>query len=175
MAVESIPEILRRRRVSIIGNWLQQTVQTYPEQISRFLQQEKDPFRNPVGHALKEGMPVLFEQLVGDMDQAKMTAPLHDIVRVRAVQDFTASEAVAFVFLLKPVLRREISESGGAPAPQDMAKVEDRIDRMALLAFDLFMQCREKIYEIKADEAKRRVYLLERAHAMSDGPEPEGE
>jgi hypothetical protein len=33
---------------------------------------------------------------------------------------------------------------------------------MALLAFDLYMKCREKIYEIKAEEAKRRVYLLER-------------
>ena len=30
-------------------------------------------------------------------------------------------------------------------------------------AFDLFMGCREKTYEIKANEAKRRVYLLERA------------
>jgi hypothetical protein len=33
---------------------------------------------------------------------------------------------------------------------------------MALLAFDLFMKCRERIYEIKANEARRRMFLLER-------------
>ena len=40
---------------------------------------------------------------------------------------------------------------------------------MALLAFDLFMKCREKIYEIQAEEAKRRVYVLERAQALKRG------
>ncbi len=35
---------------------------------------------------------------------------------------------------------------------------------MALLGFDLFMRCRERIYEIKANEAKRRLYVLERMY-----------
>ncbi len=171
MAVEVILEILRRRREAVVENWLQRTIETYPEQISRFLQREKDPFRNPVGQALKEGLPALFDELAGGMDAERMTPPLHAIVRIRAVQDFTASEAVSFVLLLKPIVRREAAGSAGA---EDLAAVEERIDRMVLLAFDLFVKCREKIYEIKADEARRRVYLLERAHAMSDGPGEEG-
>ncbi len=171
MAVEAILEVLRRRRETVIQNWLQRTIETYPEQISRFLQREKDPFRNPVGQALKEGIPALFDELVGEMNVERMTPPLLGIVRVRAVQDFTASEAVAFVLLLKPIVRGEVGGSAGA---EDLAAVDERIDRVVLLAFDLFMKCREKIYEIKADEARRRVYLLERAHAMSDGPEEEG-
>ena len=46
--------------------------------------------------------------------------------------------------------------SGGSSA------VQRRIDELALLAFDLFMKCREEIYEIKAREAQRKVYVLER-------------
>jgi hypothetical protein len=46
-----------------------------------------------------------------------------------------------------------------------LAVVEGRIDQMALLAFDLFMRCRERIYEIKENEAKRRTALLERMYA----------
>ena len=37
---------------------------------------------------------------------------------------------------------------------------------MALLAFDLFMKCRERIYEIRANEAKRRIFVLERMHGL---------
>jgi hypothetical protein len=32
------------------------------------------------------------------------------------------------------------------------------IDEMALAAFDVYMQCREKIYEMKANEMKSRTY-----------------
>jgi hypothetical protein len=40
---------------------------------------------------------------------------------------------------------------------------------MALLAFDLFMKCREQIYEIKTSEAKRRLFMLERMHGAHNG------
>jgi hypothetical protein len=42
--------------------------------------------------------------------------------------------------------------------------LEDRIDEMALLAFDVFMRCREQLYEVRANEARRRLSILERAH-----------
>ncbi|MDP3001478.1 MAG: RsbRD N-terminal domain-containing protein [Bryobacterales bacterium] len=147
---------LAGERSAVVREWFERTLQSYPEQTSGFLRGEKDPFRNPVGHTLRDGLGVLFDELAGEMDQARITAALDAIVRIRAVQDHTASQAVAFLFLLKEVLRDK------SPAA-DLAMLEKRIDRMALLAFDLYMKCREKIYEIKAEEAKRRVYVLERA------------
>jgi hypothetical protein len=38
---------------------------------------------------------------------------------------------------------------------------------MALLAFDIFVQCREKMQELKVNEMRRRIYLLERMHTGS--------
>lgn len=151
-----VREALEQKRSAILKQWMTRTLQSYADQTSRFLQEEKDPFRNPVGHVLKEGLPVLFDELLGGMDSAALTPALDGIVRIRAVQDFTASQAVAFVFLLKKIVHAEL-------AGEDLAALEERIDELALLAFDLFMECREKIYEIKANEAKRRVFVMERA------------
>jgi hypothetical protein len=142
-------------RSAVIQEWFERTLRDYPGQTVGFLRGEKDPFRNPVGHTLREGLAVLFDEILGEMDEPRITAALDAMVRIRAVQDYTASQAVAFLFLLKEVLREKSPSA-------DLATLENRIDRMVLLAFDLYMKCREKIYEIKAEEAKRRVYLLER-------------
>ena len=147
---------MAEKRSAVIQEWFERTLRSYPGQTVGFLRGEKDPFRNPVGHTLREGLGVLFDEILGEMDGARITAALDAVVRIRAVEDHTASHAVAFLFLLKEVLREK------SPAA-DLAALENRIDRVALLAFDLYMKCREKIYEIKAEEAKRRVYVLERA------------
>src|SRR5574341_843796 len=110
------------------------------------------------------------------MDADKITPLLDGVVRMRAVQDFSASQAVAFVFLLKKVLREELP--CGMEAEQDggaLATIEGRIDEMALLAFDLFMQCRERLYETRANEVKRRFWLLERRHGMNRSAAASGE
>jgi len=154
-------------RHAIIEGWLARTLQTYPEHTGRFLSQEKDPFRNPVGSTLKDALPVLLDGVFERTDPIQITPALDSIVRIRAVQDFTASQAVAFLFLLKPVVREVLW--GDSQALQDregLAALDGRIDEMALLAFDLFMKCRETIYEIKAKEARRRIYVLERMYGM---------
>ena len=151
MKVEDLPleEALARCKEAVVGEWLSRTLRTYSEHTARFLLQDQDPFRNPVGHALRQGLPALFDELAGNMDTARVTSILEGILRIRAVQDFTPSQAVGFLFLLKAVLRDQFS---GA----DLAEMNARIDRVALLGFDLYMQCREKIYAIRADEARRR-------------------
>lgn len=160
-------EALTAKKSAIIKEWLARTLQTYPEHTSRFLLQEKDSFRNPVGHTLKEAFPALFEQLIGGMDATTITSVLDGIVRIRAVQDFTAGQAMAFLFVLKKVVREALQdEIQSCPDGDGLAAVEGRIDEMALLAFDLFMKCRERIYEIKANEAKRRIYVLERMYGV---------
>ena len=145
-------------RGAVVRKWLAQVLETYPEETSRFLLQNKDPFRNPVGRALQEGLPVLFDELAGGMNFSRIDTVLDGIVHIRAVQDFTASQAVGFLFVLKSAIREEV-----APNRPTLDALNSRIDEMALRAFDLYMACREKTYEIKANEAKRRVYLLERA------------
>ena len=158
-----LTELLAARKNAIVKAWLARAFQTYPGNTSRFLAQENDPFRNPVGHTLKAAFPLLLDELHGEMNASRITPVLDGVIRIRAVQDFTAGQAVAFVFLLKKVLREELrSEIQSDREGEGLAAIEGRIDQMALLAFDLFMKCRERMYEIKANEARRRMFLLER-------------
>lgn len=170
MKAEGAPplmEALAAKKSAIVQEWLARTLQTYPEHTSRFLAHEKDPFRNPVGHSLKAALPLLFDELLGEMNASRITPVLDGVVRIRAVQDFTAGQAVAFIFLLKRVIREElIREIQGGADGEALAAVEGRIDEMALLAFDLFIQCRERLYEIKAHEVRRRFEVLLKRHGV---------
>jgi DNA-binding phage protein len=155
-------EDLAQKRGTILEKWLDQTLASYPSQTSRFLRNERDRFRNPVGHTLKEGLATLLDEITGEMDTAKIKSALESIVRLRAVQDFTAAQATGFVFTLREILYDNL-EGGGPPSWQK------RIDEVALLAFDLYMRCREEIYEIKAREGQREVYVWERMCRRAQG------
>ncbi|MBM3748104.1 MAG: hypothetical protein FJW34_20145 [Acidobacteria bacterium] len=163
MKVADLPlrEALAHRKQAVVGEWLARTLRAYPDHTARFLLQDQDPFRNPVGHALRQNLPALYDELLGAMDAARLTPLLEGIVRIRAVQDFTPSQAVGFVFLLKAVLRERFADA-------DLADIETRIDRLALTAFDLYMQCREQIADIRVGEARRAVGALDRAATVRE-------
>jgi RsbT co-antagonist protein rsbRD N-terminal domain len=150
-------------KAAIAKEWLKQTAATYPLQTVDFLLREKDPFRNPVGHALRTQLPLITEELLGEMDRTRLSAALESIVRIRAVQNFSASQSVEFIFLLKRILRE-----GWKQLEEDRVVLEDRIEQAALMAFDLYMKCREKIYEVMADEARRSVAQVEKIYLAAE-------
>jgi hypothetical protein len=152
------------RKQALVKQWLEHTLQTYPERSLQFLLREKDPFRNPVGQTLREGIPLLVEELFGEMNADRVAQALEGIVRIRAVQNFSASEAVGFVFLVRKVLREELPDDREA-----RLELECRIDDMALAAFDLFMRCREQVCEVQVREARRKVGLLEKIYSAVEG------
>jgi hypothetical protein len=152
---------LVNKRESLVKKWFNGIVQAYPESTTRFLVQERDPFRNPIGHTLKESLSALFDGIIQTEEPAALTNELNDIVKMRAVQDFSAGEAVSFPFLLKKIIREECA-ADVSNYPDEFANLEARIDEIALLAFDLFMKSRERLFEIKYNEAKRSRFMLER-------------
>jgi RsbT co-antagonist protein rsbRD N-terminal domain len=152
------------RKRAVAQEWLDLTLRTYPSQSMQFLLHEKDFFRNPVGQAIKEGLALLAEELFGDMNSERVRQALEGIVRIRAVQSFSAREAVGFVFLLKGILQEELAADWAS-----YHELDGRLDEIALAAFDLYVQCRKQISEIQVSEAKRRVALLERIYSGVEG------
>ncbi len=59
---------------------------------------------------------------------------LDDIVRIRAVQQFSASDALGFIFLLKKSLRESIPEKmmKDQHLVGELLKLESRVDSLAL-------------------------------------------
>ncbi|MFH1434866.1 MAG: RsbRD N-terminal domain-containing protein, partial [Pseudomonadota bacterium] len=155
---------------------------SYPPETSQFLQKQKDRFSNPVGHSVAGGTGAIFEALLLGERTDNLLAALDGIIRIRSIQDFSSSQAVSFMFQLKTVIRQELAAqvSSDKDMVEQLLGFESRIDGVALLGFDIYMQCREKLYEISANEAKRRVgKLLERAGCLDtaacrdDAPESE--
>ncbi len=165
-----IKDLLQDRREVILKKWFDVLLQTYPEETSRFLRKEKDPFSNPVGSAITEGISGIYQSILDGVDIKEVSPFLDRIIRIRAVQDFTPSQALGFLFLLKGVIRdvllKEVSKRG---LDEELHTIESRIDDIALIAFDIYMQCREKLYDLRATELRNMTYrLLERANLTKD-------
>jgi hypothetical protein len=160
-----LEKLLLQHKAAILKKWFERILETYPPDSQKFLKSQKNPFANPLGSTLSRGIEEIYDQIIDDrMDEAVLSPSLDRIVRIRAVQDFTPREAMGFMFLLKDVVRgelkKEVQEIG---LFAELAVFESRIDDAALLAFGIYMHCREQIYRIAADELRNRsVNLVER-------------
>jgi hypothetical protein len=140
----------------VLDRWLQCALECHSEETVRFLGAEKDPFRNPVGHTLRENLGVLLEQVLGEMKPEPVQAALQNIIRIRAVQDLTPSRAVQFIFQLRPILREHY-------ASENHEVLDDRIDRLGLWAFEEYSRCRERIADLRISESRRAMAQREPA------------
>lgn len=157
---------LSQIRKAVLKKWFDLIIATYPPESTRLLSNSKDQFANPIGYSISNGIEAIYDQLSTAMNPAELNSALDEVIRVRAVQDFTASQAVAFVFSLKTVIRDVLGERSDAQKPEltaDLAEIDARIDKMAMLAFDVYMERREKFHEIRASEIKKSsIRLFER-------------
>jgi hypothetical protein len=148
---------LAQKKSAIIKVWFEKVVNTYPIDTAQFLKSQKDPFANPVGRNSLQSLQDIFDLAQGGFDP-KTARPLIDpIIRIRAIQDFTPSQAVGFLFDLKALIRETVP----VEAKKDLKALQAldrRIDELSLLAFDIYMQCREKILDLKANEMRARTY-----------------
>jgi hypothetical protein len=159
MNPRGMPALDRER---VLAGWFKSIAETYPQVMATFLTTQHDRFRNPVGHAVLEAIGPVYDQVVSTMDEDVVGGALEGILKVRAVQDFKASEAVGFVFALKSVIRNVAGAEGSDP--ERFEDIDARIDRVALLAFDKYSECRERLHNIRANEIRARsIRLLERA------------
>jgi hypothetical protein len=167
----TILELLQKRQTAIKERWKDLIVGTYPADSRGFFLEQKNRFLNPVGGSLSRTVDALYDHLLEDESGNSPLADLEEFIRVRAVQDFEPSQAVGFILYLKQAIREQLPEVLAAqPLSPELLSLESRIDRLVLQAFDFYMQSREKIYEIKSNEFRRRSYLaLRRAQADLPG------
>ena len=152
-----LKDLLARNRSAIVQKWFDRIVNTYPANSQNFIKEQKDRFSNPVGSTILRGIEGLFEELLRDMDTGKVMEYLDPMIRIQAVQGFSPSEALSFIPSLKGIIREELKgEIQGTRVVEELSKFETRIDRITLLAFDHYMNCREKIYEIRLEELRNR-------------------
>jgi hypothetical protein len=167
MKQEILEEFLVSNKTAILERWFDLTVATYPADSNKFIKSKGNRFANPVGASISEGLEGVYDLLVkpGGAEPHEFVTFLDTIIRIRAVQDFSPANAVGFVFLLKKAAREALGkETPGSRLLEQIVAFESRIDSLALLSFNIYMQCREKLFEIRATEIRNRTSrILERA------------
>lgn len=154
-------ELLIQNKDTILGKWFNLILKSYSPDVSKFLKKEKDRFNNPVGHNIYQNINHIYDYLLDETDGERIAVCLDNIIRIRSVQDFSAREAVAFIFQLKKIIREELgSQNRGDRILREILEFEQEIDELALLAFQIYMRCREELFEIRAKELRNRANKL---------------
>jgi hypothetical protein len=156
---------VEKNKSVIAKKWFEMAIQAYEPDTAEFLKSQKDQFANPVGNNTFKGLQGLLDQLLEDLNPEKVVIHLDPIIRIRAAQAFTPSQATAFVLSLKTVLKEKLGKQlRDEQMMVGYLEFEAKIDRLCLMAFDNYMECKEKIYQISANETRNRTFkAFERA------------
>lgn len=168
-----LKSLLLEKRTLILKKWSDSILESYPAETAAFLKKQANQFANPVGHTIAEALEGIFRHILEQTEPDKLSALLDNIIRIRAVQDFSPSQALAFIPALKKIIRetlkKELPENS---LSGELNALEYYIDALSLAAFDVYMKCREKIYELKADEQKKLNFrLLQKANLICEAQE----
>ena len=168
-----LKNLLEKNKSAIIKDWFEATAATYAPDAADFFKRQKDLFANPVGNTIFNGLKKLFDELLLQMDHDKIKSYLDPIIRIRAVQNFSPSEATSFILFLKKVIITNLQkELRDIQISKEFLQFESKIDTLSLIAFDIFVECREKIYELKVTTERNKIYsAFARAGLIDDAPE----
>ena len=154
-----ITEILNNKKEAIVRKWIDLILNSYPAEAANFLKLKKNQFDNPIGHTITINAEKIFDELINDCDFEKIKFLLDEIIKIRAVQSFSPSQALGFLFDLKKTVRDEFSvELEKKAIPDELSKLDLLIDQMVLIGFDLYMGSREKVFKIRVNEIKSKSY-----------------
>lgn len=160
--IMDLKQALGQNKEAFIKKWFQATINTYPPQSAKILGKDSNRFDNPIGAVTHETVADVFNLILTDYTAESLEKALDPVIRIRAVQAFSAREAVSFVYALKDI--------GATLLDAGMTGEFDRlVDQIALASFNRFMKCREEIFLLKATESKRRIHrAFERAGLVAE-------
>jgi len=150
-----LENLLLQNKTAILKRWFDLILETYPADTVTLMRKEQNQFRNPVGATISREIETLFKQLCEGVQNGECRTSLDAILKIRSVQDFSPSEAVGFIFQLKKAIEETLkSEICREQNIEAWRAFQSRIDALALQAFDIYMDCREKICEIRVHQAR---------------------
>lgn len=149
-----LERLLLQKKEAILQGWLREIFGSYMPGTDKFLQNGRDRFANPVGYTISANAGQLLDALIRGDDPGTFHGCLEKIIRIRAVQDFTPSQAVAFMTDLKTVIRDEVVDGATKYELLDeLNELETKIDYLGATAAELYINIKKQIREIACKEA----------------------
>jgi hypothetical protein len=148
-------DLIQKHKTEMAEAWFQEILATYPAETAKFIGSGKDNMANPVGAAFSQGLHNLLDALFQNPNPDKINEALDKILRIRAVQNFSPSQAVGFIFSLRKILKRTAqSERAAGLSEADEALLENEMDKLLSAAFDVYMACREELFTLRVNREK---------------------
>ncbi len=145
-------ELLAKNKTAVIDKWFGVVVDSYPADTARFIKSQKDPFANPVGATTLKGLTGLMDELLGEMNHDTINSFLDPIIRIRAVQGFTPSQATSFVFSLKKIIRDSVinKKPDDRQIITELSQFEQKIDLARINSFRYLYEMQGKNLPVKS-------------------------
>lgn len=161
---------MQENKDALLTQWFEQAIAAYPAESHKYFVKVNNDFTNPVGSNIYRSMGHLLEELCGERDADRLYQHLEMILKIRAVQDMKPSKALAFLPALKALIgtffREEIQS--GKIAQADVEDLYTDIDTLMLIAFDLYSESRDLIYNLRIAQIKETNDILQRANLLNE-------
>ena len=174
-AESALHVLLWSHREAMARRWAGMVHGTYPFETVGFLRTVKDRFTNPVGFCTEEAAKALMEAIFAEApDEEAIRKAVDEIIRVRAIKNFSPETAVGIFFAMKDIIRDVVvsAEDKSADCMSALWALESRIDAVALLAFGAYARNREALHRLRVEESQRKqaqlLRLAEKKAASSD-------
>ena len=155
----NLSETLQEKKQQIQSVWADRTLDSYTS--SGFFKKSLDNIANPIGANIRDGLSSILDLLLDGAKPEEFAKPLDQVIRIRAVQDFSPSQAVVPFLELKWVIRQILNDNKKTrDLTRELAELDCAIDRLALAAFDKYMECREQLFQVRIKELKSGNYIL---------------
>jgi len=160
----NLEHLLLQNKKAILQGWLHRIFDSYNPGTGKLLLNGGDRFANPVGYAISTGAEQILDALIRGDEPGTLHGCLEKIIRIRAVQDFTPAQAVAFMTDLKTVIRTQVT--GGATKHgllEELNGLDTKIDCLCTTSTELYISMKSQIRELvvkeaaKSDDFKLRV------------------
>ncbi|MFP5231400.1 MAG: RsbRD N-terminal domain-containing protein [Acidobacteriota bacterium] len=138
---------------SIVDAWFLKSIEIYPPAVRDTLIRTTDQFRNPLAFNLRQSLETLVHQVADRMNPEAVNKALDGIVRLRAVQECSPSEAVSFAARLDEVIREQQAETL-------FPNLKQHIGQLTECALQQYNSCKEEILQIRS-RSQRRLRPLE--------------
>ena len=170
MMGQNLRELMRDNRKTLLDQWFHQFIGAYPPESVKYFERVENEFTNPIGSNVHKSLVAIFDELLGEQDADKIYSDLEMIMRIKAVQDVTPSKAIAFVFGLKSIVRKSFTKeiSNGTINLSELLDFFDALDTIALLAFNIYVDSRELVYDMRVQELHQRVDILQKANLLNE-------
>lgn len=152
----NLESLLVQKKEALLRRWLREIFEPCGPGTVMTLPAGGDRFTDPVGYTISNNAAHLLDALIKGDDPEASRGCLEKIIRIRAVQDLTQSQAVGFMTGLKTVIRslvmEEVTRHG---LMEELNELEQRIDCLGHISDELYVNLKRQIRELAIKEAKK--------------------